>query len=335
MNLEPIFKKYNPKQPRYPKGSPLGGQWRSSGGPGGQAAGKGQPEGMFDVEANYARVKAAAIKGLKASGKIKDPGAEFEKMMAIEREVRDSVKEKSTDRLHKMKNGVFTPERMAMHQKIIDDMFKDADKFKPPPGEKPHVLMLAGKPGAGKSQFGKKLKIYDPDKYLVLDSDAFKEKFPEYDPERPGYVHREASDLMNRAGVIARAMGLNIVYDMTMKKPPTDLVKHFKNHDYIVEMHHMNVSQDTSLERAVYRWANDGKDGKRGRLVPPSVIAEMTRVAEVFKEAKKQADHWTEYDHETLGNPVRVDAGGKYKTVKAYLKRMFAVGYAKPQGVKV
>lgn len=312
MNLMSIFKGGRADQPRWPKGSAQsrGGQFRSK-------------EGSTNV-VRYSKVGRAAItRGLNAAGvKAKDKvHAALKKIQAIEDEYVEKIDKEQTATKHQLPSGAYTPERLDEHRRIINDFFKDAEKYRPPEGQPPKVLLLAGLPGAGKSGFGENLKIYDPSKYLVLDSDAFKKELPEYDPERPGYVHREASDLMDRAGMIARIMGLNVVYDTTMKKPQDDLIKQFRKYGYEIEAHHMKVSMETSMERAAYRWAKGEKNGDPGRLVPPSVITEMTRVEQVFSETTQKVDHWTEYDHEELGRPRRVNSGGKYRRIMKALTR--------------
>jgi hypothetical protein len=315
MNLLHILK--DPRtQPRHPKGSSLGGRWQIK-------------PGAKDILRNSKVANEAVSRGIRASartGIYKDPKKAIARIRQLERELREKYDELATVNTMTLADGRLTPERRDLHQKIIDDIFKDADaKYLPPDGQKPQVLLMAGKPGAGKSGFGKELKIYDKSKYLMLDSDEFKMKFPEYDPERPWIVHREASDLMNRVGIVARAKGLNIVYDMTMKKPPNQLVEQFKNHGYVVEMHHMKVSQETSYERAAYRFNNDGANGEPGRLVSPAIISEMVTTDKVFTGSKHLADHWTEYEHEKLGSPTRLGAGGRYSVAK-YLRDIFSKG---------
>jgi len=332
MNFLDILK-FDENQPRKPKGTPEGGQFASTGGKasgGGVMGGPGAGSTLDGTSAALLRDKnmeAAALRGVQAALKNKglDPSMAEQLLArgkAIEKEVEDNYTKNATEFMHKLKNGDWTPERRDLHTKILEEFFANEDRFKPPTGEPPQVLLLAGRPGSGKSNFGKALKIYDKESYIVLDSDEFKALLPEYDPERPGYTHREASDLMDTAGLIARAKGLNIVYDMTMKKPPDDLITMFKNHGYKIEGHQMDVSEETSAERAYFRWVNDGQNGTPGRLVPLSIIKEMKKIPEVFKATASKLDAWTHYTHENLGEQIRVAASEKYRVAKAFLKRI-------------
>lgn len=96
---------------------------------------------------------------------------------------------------HTGPDGKFTPERQALHKKIIDSHFEGKT-----PVKGPIAYVLGGGPASGKSSIIKAGHV-SPDKNTVhVDSDAIKAMLPEYqkmvqsgDPAAASYAHEESS----------------------------------------------------------------------------------------------------------------------------------------------
>ena len=67
--------------------------------------------------------------------------------------------------------------------------------------------------------------MYDPSKCIMLDADLIKEMMPEYEGWNAFQVHEESSDIVEAALEFARANGLNVVLDATMKTAKTAIEK--------------------------------------------------------------------------------------------------------------
>ncbi len=65
--------------------------------------------------------------------------------------------------------AVYNPDRNRLHTNIIMEFISPSQQkaAKPQKGEKPKLIMLGGRGGSGKTWF--KGKIYDPQKFIVLD----------------------------------------------------------------------------------------------------------------------------------------------------------------------
>ena len=83
-----------------------------------------------------------------------------------------------TKELYSNANGIYTPERLAIHTNILNELFANSNKAKPAKGKQPTFIMLGGRGGSGKTKFGKKgeAKVYDRENYITLNSDEIKKK---------------------------------------------------------------------------------------------------------------------------------------------------------------
>ncbi len=191
-------------------------------------------------------------------------------------------------------SSVYSPERMALHKKIIMK-FMSPEKVraaKPAEGEKPTFTILGGRGGSGKSWF--KGNVYDEDKSIVLDADAIKGELPEYEGFNAAQVHEESSDILEKMLHVARANGLNVVLDATMKTTNGAIkkVQGFKDAGYAVEAHYMHLPRQEAAKRAVGRFM-----GKEGRYVPVQVVLSNTTNEDTFDKVKDLADAWSFRDN--------------------------------------
>lgn len=190
--------------------------------------------------------------------------------------------------------GKYTSERKALHETITQKIL-GADRIKaamPKAGEKPTFTILGGRGGSGKSWFDG--KVYDPESSIVLDADAIKKMLPEYEGWNAAQVHEESGDIFDEITDQAKALGLNLVHDATMKAPEkaVRLAKSFKDDGYRVEAHYMHLPRQEAAKRAVERFL-----GKTRRLVPPEIVLSNIKNEEAFDDVKKLADKWSFRDN--------------------------------------
>lgn len=204
--------------------------------------------------------------------------------------------------------GHYDKNRIALHKKILNDIFMHEKDAKPKDGKAPTFIMLGGRGGSGKSKFGEdgNTKVYDKKNYIVLDADEIKKSLPEYRGDNAFEVHEESSDLLKKALKIARLKGLNVVLDGTMSgyKSTEKKLKAFEESGYNIEMYYMHLPREKSTERAIGRFMKKG-----GRFVPLNVLLEMKDNEENFDKLKKYASKWAFYNNDVkMGEePILVD----------------------------
>jgi hypothetical protein len=191
--------------------------------------------------------------------------------------------------------AAYTTERLKEHNRIINEVLADSEKYAAAEGETPSLVFLGGRGGSGKGNFDKAKGydsgVYDSGKHLVLDPDKVKEMMKGYDPQMAYLVHRESSDIFDKIIMRARAQRLNIVLDTTMRTSVENVAKTFKKHGYEIDAHFMHLSPEAAAVRALQRWK--GKDGKRGRLVPPDVVLGMVDNEKNFDKLQKYSKSWS------------------------------------------
>ncbi|MBQ2175363.1 MAG: zeta toxin family protein [Alphaproteobacteria bacterium] len=197
-------------------------------------------------------------------------------------------------------------------------IFKNAVNAKPAPGEKPKVIFLGGRGGSGKSKFDVpdeknpgNIGIYDSSKYIVLDADKIKEQLPEYKGYNAYEVHEESSAILNQALAMARAKGLNVVLDATMKtlSSTETKVKSFDDAGYNIEMYYMHLPREKAAIRAMGRYATKEQNYK-GRYVPLTELLKMKDNEANFDKLKHYATKWAFYNNDVAhkeDKPILID----------------------------
>lgn len=210
----------------------------------------------------------------------------------------------------KRNKAVYTPERMEEHRKIMADIFGDAANKKPEKGEKPTFIFLGGRGGSGKSKFNK--QVYDKDKFVVIDADYIKEHLPGYEGWNAAYYHEESADLVEKALLLAKQQGLNVVLDATMNglESSKRRLQWFIDAGYRTEAHYMFLPRQKSAERAIGRFLGE----KNGRYVPLDKILDMTENEKNFDEIKEMVDGWSFSNNDVGRNepPKLVAKSGKF-----------------------
>ena len=195
-------------------------------------------------------------------------------------------------------NTVYDEQRMKLHEKIIDDYFKEymGENAKVPEGQEPTLILLGGRGGSGKSQFDG--LVYDKKNVLLIDSDKVKELIPEYKQWNASEVHQKSSVIMKKIVSKAQKSNMNVVIDQTMSSAGASLnyLNDFKG--YKKEAHYMYLPPQESISRAMTRFRDDGKGGKyTGRYVPRKNLLDMTNNEKNFDEIKTKVDKWSFYSN--------------------------------------
>lgn len=208
--------------------------------------------------------------------------------------------------------GGYTRDRLALHKQILDNLFQHADRAKPPPGVPPTLYMLGGRGGSGKSQFDAKVNpdvaVYDSRKTLVLDPDMLKAALGATNNDVALY-HQESKDLLQKAAKLAKAQGLNVAIDRTMRSDESRTILPWKRAGYQLVGAFMRLSPADAARRAAGRWLNPGVPGTRGRLVPLDVILKNTQNERNFDRLIPHLSRWSVYDN-SGSKPVLKMKGG-------------------------
>lgn len=217
------------------------------------------------------------------------------------------------------KTGQFTPERLALHDKILDDLFNDEAVLaaKPEPGQKPVMTMLGGRGGSGKSWITKKGPAKDM-KSIVVDADHFKQQLPEYEGWNAWHTHDESDHLVNEAQDRAQRLGVNITHDATLKsaKSAAERVASYKNKGYDLHGYYMHLPPETATRRAMERFGRGGGVEGGGRFVAPEVVLGNTHNERNFDAMIPDFKRWGVYDNRgaaprfVAGNTGEKDGGG-------------------------
>ena len=211
--------------------------------------------------------------------------------------IRESKRQ--TFQLYSNEKGEYKRERAELHKTIINDLFKNAKTAKPKDGQAPTFMILGGRGGSGKGNFGKEGKscqVYNKQDYIVLDADAIKERLKPYNGYNAFEVHQESSDILTQALAKARKEGLNVVWDGTMKTLGSveKKLKPFMDSKYNIEMYYMHLPREKAAERAIGRFM----ESENGRYVPLTELLKMKDNEENFDKLKKYASKWAFYDND-------------------------------------
>ena len=218
---------------------------------------------------------------------------------------------RQTFQLYSNEKGEYNRTRAEKHKEIINELFKNKDTAKPKNGEAPTFMILGGRGGSGKGNFGKEGKscqVYNKKDYIVLDADAIKEMLkPPYNGYNAFEVHQESSDILTQALAKARREGLNVVWDGTMKTLSSveKKLKPFMDSKYNIEMYYMHLPREKAAERAIGRFMED----ENGRYVPLTELLKMKDNEANFDKLKKYASKWAFYNNDVpFGtDPVLID----------------------------
>jgi len=190
-------------------------------------------------------------------------------------------------------DGTYTPERAALHDEILDEIWERRGKHVP---RDRRALILGGLPGSGKSTLLRKLQhipgLGSPDDFLRIDPDEIKEALIDRGmvPQIEGYTpmelaplfHQESSHLARRLAQRAMRHGTNIIFDGTLRNPNhlPSRIQELRDAGYEAPYGiFLDIPVERSLASARNRYVDQlerharGENPYGGRLVPPEFIA--------------------------------------------------------------
>lgn len=325
-----IQKAFNPDQPRDETG-----KWTSGGGDGSSGKPRVAGGGGSDFRPKPADVAQQQTTSAEELNRLyKEVEAKFPpeyKAKMEETRARIAAGTATKDLHYNKETGQYTPERQAVHNKIVGEYIEKLDQARPANGEKPEVVVFGGRGGSGKSQLsdgsvegtfkpvldanGKKIEglvEQDGQKYMVLDGDAIKGMLPEYQGWNAAHLHEEGDDIFEDIVDIAREMGANVVLDVTLKSGASaeKRLKTFMDKGYRAQGHYMQLPREKAAARAIGRYAakdDDGKETWKGRFVPPEVVLTNVNNEANFDNLKKYFRKWSWHNNDVeKGQPPKL-----------------------------
>jgi predicted ABC-type ATPase len=209
---------------------------------------------------------------------------------------------------------IFTPERKALHDKIVADILAPYAR-----SENPTYTMLGGGPASGKTTALGRMAGQGNKTVAKIDPDEIKGLLPEYrsmvrakNSEAAAFVHEESSYLAKRVQQAAFERRVNVLLDGTGDGSPEGLlakIQAAKASGYQVRAYYATISVDEALVRAAARAA------RTGREVPALKIRNThANVSRVFPTAAANADEIFLYD--TTTRTPRLIAAGRGGTIE-------------------
>jgi predicted ABC-type ATPase len=201
-----------------------------------------------------------------------------------------------TSRRYQDANGKYVPERAELHRAIIRELFtpEAIAKATPKPGVKPVLILSGGRPAAGKTSSLKKELGNKLDTSFYINADEIQEKLPGYKGAHAGIYNGEAQDIALQAEKVARHMGLNILYDATLKskQPALERVLNYKEAGYDVDGYFVHTTPATSVHRSAARFMSD-----TGRYLPPEIPYNSRTNESTFDSLIPHLRNWALYDN--------------------------------------
>jgi len=216
---------------------------------------------------------------------------------------------KDTSEAHKdPQTGEYTPERKALHKKIIDAFVNggglgDKPAKVVPPSKKPISMFMLGTTASGKSTARDQVEPNPFGDYgaVVVDPDAIKAMIPEYQQsvnasarDAAAIVHKESSEIANEINKVAMEQRKNVVVDGTgknLKKMQTKIAA-AKNKGYHASALMPHVPAQDCKQRA------DERAEKTGRYVPHHIIEDCAaNVGKNFLALQDQFDDFNLFDN--------------------------------------
>ena len=226
---------------------------------------------------------------------------------------------------------IFTPERKALHDKIISDNLRPYRR-----SENPTYTMLGGGPASGKTTNLGRMAGDGSRTVAKIDPDEIKGLLPEYramvragDDRAAAFVHEESSYIAKRMQQAAFERRVSILLDGTGDGEPGGLLAKItaaRASGYQVRGYYATITVDEALLRA-------GLRAKRtGRKVPEEKIRfTHAKVSEAFPTASGNMDEVFLYDTmETTPRLIAVGRGGTIEVLdragyEAFLNKAAAI----------
>lgn len=192
-------------------------------------------------------------------------------------------------------NGVYTPERQALHDGYLQEQMKVAVRV-----PDPEYRIMGGGAASGKSSLLQSGDVVLPRGHVMANADEAKDVLPEYrqrlaakDESAASYVHEESSDMVKRLTDESLRSGYHTVLDGVGNGEIEDLARKIqKGRDAGARRivgDYVTVDTDEALRRAIAR-------GERiGRFVPEEAIRQgHVNVSKTFYLASRRDDLFDE-----------------------------------------
>ena len=230
-----------------------------------------------------------------------------------------------------MDGSKLSAERGELHQKILEDLFKDAY---PVTSGNPTFYMMGGGPASGKSSVIKAGNITLPKNIIAVDSDAIKARLPDYqsmvaakNPMAASFVHEESSALAKRAMEIAQKNGYNSMLDGTGDGSIPSLMKKInqaRTGGSQVVGYYVTCPTEEAVRRSAARAA------KTGRVVMNDVITSThKKVSQIMPECAQYFDRVELFDTMDGVRLVATGGSGKGLVAKPGMERLLREFIAK------
>jgi len=211
-------------------------------------------------------------------------------------------------------NWEFTPERQALHDKIVQDSVNGV-----PRSDDPTVFMMGGGSASGKSRLRDSGKVDVPKsksgKAVDIDPDQYKKALPEYaatnEFDRAPFTHEESSYLSKRVTSAAMERKQDIVLDGVANSGAAKVQSK-------IDVAHANgykvVANYVSRPTALALEGNLARGAKEGRYVATSELKKLhIGVSQTVPLVAKNFDSFNLFDTTNFDDIKLVATGGKGK----------------------
>lgn len=225
------------------------------------------------------------------------------------------------------KDGNLTPERAALHKKIIDEYL--ADK-KPVEGQA-EMMMMGGGPASGKSSAIKSGQVKMPDKKstIKVDPDDIKTKLPGYsemaakDSNAAAFYHEESSMIGKQLANVSFNENYNVVYDGTGDGSESSVMKKIngaREHGYKVNATYVTIDTGEAIIRNQKRYDDAKAKGENPRKVPEDYVKSChSKVTDISMACSDKFDNIQLFDNNgpSGSKPILIGTGGSGKKLSA------------------
>ena len=252
------------------------------------------------------RTKALKEAG-EESGSSSITDEEFNKaqkqMLAQDRILRKWVDANGDAKKHNENNS----RRMSFERRVLGSYYNEGRGY----ARDKQAYLILGLPAAGKSSLAEPLSKQK--QALIVDSDEFKKRLPEFENGAgANYVHEESADMANALMNRAIEDGTNIVYPVVGKTPKSlqEKIDKLKDGGYDIHLAYVDLPMKKATTRAVNRYILEG------RLVGLDYISGIGDKALVnfndFKNKEGITDY-AFYDNDVkFGEPPKLVEGTDY-----------------------
>jgi len=204
--------------------------------------------------------------------------------------VLDGVNNGRTSKNMYSNTGGYTPERLILHERIMEEFI--GDNSLPKNGETPAALLVGGPPASGKSTILKHKGVKGSD-FTYVNSDDIQERLPGYTGVNAMLYHDEARDIHDRLIERSLAERRNIIIDGTMRdvEKETKKIARLKELGYKIKVVSVQANVELLIIRATRRFMTTG------RYIPLHWIAkEGNNINEAQKKYKDLVDEYELWD---------------------------------------